>query len=35
MATNGMAYAQKQIPALIQVAAVTDYSLLDEVLAGI
>jgi hypothetical protein len=29
-----LAYAQKQIPAPIQVAAVTDYSLLDEVLAG-
>jgi len=29
-----LAHAQKQIPAPIQVAAVTDYSLLDEVLAG-
>ena len=29
-----LAYAQKQIPAPIQVAAVTDYSLLDQVLAG-
>lgn len=29
-----LAHAQKQIPAPIHVAAVTDYSLLDEVLAG-
>ena len=29
-----LAYSQKQIPALINVAAVTDYSLLDQVLAG-
>ncbi len=29
-----LAYAAKQIPAPIQVAAVTDYSLLDQVLAG-
>lgn len=29
-----LAYAQKQIPAPIRVAAVTDYSLLDQVLAG-
>jgi ABC-type nitrate/sulfonate/bicarbonate transport system substrate-binding protein len=29
-----LAYAQKQIPAPINVAAVTDYSLLDQVLAG-
>jgi ABC-type nitrate/sulfonate/bicarbonate transport system substrate-binding protein len=29
-----LAYSQKQIPAPINVAAVTDYSLLDEVLAG-
>jgi hypothetical protein len=28
-----LAYSQKQIPAPINVAAVTDYSLLDEVLA--
>jgi ABC-type nitrate/sulfonate/bicarbonate transport system substrate-binding protein len=29
-----LAYAQKQIPAPVNVAAVTDYSLLDQVLAG-
>ena len=29
-----LAYAQRQIPAQVQVAAVTDYSLLDQVLAG-
>jgi hypothetical protein len=29
-----LAYSQKQIPAPINVAAVTDYSLLDQVLAG-
>jgi ABC-type nitrate/sulfonate/bicarbonate transport system substrate-binding protein len=29
-----LAYSQKQIPAAINVAAVTDYSLLDQVLAG-
>ena len=29
-----LAYAAKQIPAPVQVAAVTDYTLLDEVLAG-
>jgi ABC-type nitrate/sulfonate/bicarbonate transport system substrate-binding protein len=29
-----LAYAQKQIPAPVNVAAVTDYTLLDEVLAG-
>jgi ABC-type nitrate/sulfonate/bicarbonate transport system substrate-binding protein len=29
-----LAYNQKQIPAPINVAAVTDYSLLDQVLAG-
>ena len=34
MVTNGMAYARKQILAPIQIAAVTDYSLVDEVLAG-
>ena len=29
-----LAYAQKQIPAPVNVAAVTDYTLLDQVLAG-
>jgi hypothetical protein len=29
-----LAYSQKQIPAPINVAAVTDYSLLEQVLAG-
>jgi NitT/TauT family transport system substrate-binding protein len=29
-----LAYAQRQIPAPVQVAAVTDYTLLDQVLAG-
>jgi len=29
-----LAYAAKQIPAPVQVASVTDYTLLDQVLAG-
>jgi hypothetical protein len=29
-----LAYSQKQIPAPVNVAAVTDYALIDQVLAG-
>jgi hypothetical protein len=29
-----LAYSQKQIPAPVNVAAVTDYTLIDQVLAG-